>query len=207
MPKVVDHDLRRAEIAQAVFRLVEKRGLEALTIRDVAVEAGWSTGVLAHYFQDKDDLLAFAFVRVAERIRQRIDAIQPTDDPVERLRAGLLELVPLDDGRRSECQIWFGFLGRALAQPQLAAIQGALYAEWRQWLEVAIGEAKEADLLRKDVQPADEAAELAALVDGLSLQALFAPDDLDAARLRRLVEARLGELRASSHRGGARAQL
>jgi AcrR family transcriptional regulator len=195
VPKLVDHDLRRAEIAQAVFRLVEARGLEALTIRDVAVEAGWSTGVLAHYFQDKDELLAFAFVRVAERIRQRVDAIPPTDDPFERLRAGLLELVPLDDGRRSECQIWFGFLGRALARPGLAAVQSALYAEWRERLELAITEAKEAGLLRADLRPADEAAELAALVDGLSLQALFAPDEIDPDRLRRLVEARLEQLR------------
>lgn len=196
MPKLVDHDLRRAEIAQAVFRLVAERGLEALTIRDVAGEAGWSTGVLAHYFQDKDELLAFAFVRVAERIRQRIDALAPSDDPFERLRAGLLELVPLDDERRSECQIWFGFLGRALAKPELAAIQGTLYAEWRDRLERAIAEAKEAGLLRADVQPADEAAELAALVDGLSLQALFAPGEVDAPRLRRLVDTRLEQLRA-----------
>lgn len=196
MPKFVDHELRRAEIAQAVFRLVEGRGFEALTIRDVAVEAGWSTGVLAHYFRDKDELLAFAFVRVAARIRQRIDALAPTDDPFERLRAGLLELVPLDDGRRSECQIWFGFLGRALARPELAEVQRALYAEWRERLELAIAEAKEAGLLRDDVQPADEAAELAALVDGLSLQALFAPDEIDPDRLRRLVEARLEQLRS-----------
>lgn len=207
MPKLVDHDQRRAEIAQAVFRLVAKRGLEALTIRDVAVEAGWSTGVLAHYFQDKDDLLAFAFVRVAERIRQRIDAIPPTDGPLERLRAGLLELMPLDDARRSECQIWFGFLGRALAQSELAETQGALYAEWRDWLERTIAEAKEAGLLRADVQAADEASELAALADGLSLQALFAPDELDATRLTRLVDARLNELRASPGRGGPRARV
>jgi AcrR family transcriptional regulator len=195
VPKLVDHDLRRAEIAQAVFRLVAERGLEALTIRDVAVEAGWSTGVLAHYFEDKDALLAFAFVRVAERINQRIDAIPPTGDPLERLRAGLLELVPLDAERRSECQIWFGFLGRALAKPELAAIQGALYAEWRARLEQSIAEAQQAGLVRADVQPADEASELAALVDGLSLQALFAPDEIDPERLGRLVEARLDQLR------------
>jgi TetR/AcrR family transcriptional repressor of bet genes len=195
VPKLVDHDTRRGEIAAAVFRLVARDGLEALTVRDVASEAGWSTGVLAHYFRDKDELLAFAFERVAERVRRRVDALPPARDPLERLRAALLELVPLDDERRAECQIWFGFLGRALARAELATIQEALYAEWRGRLERALAEAQEAGAVRAGVRPADEAAELAALVDGLSLQALFAPGTLDAARLSRLVEARVDQLR------------
>jgi AcrR family transcriptional regulator len=196
MPKLVDHVARREEIAEAVFRLVAGRGLEALTVRDVAAEAGWSTGVVAHYFADKDDLLAFAFARVAERIRRRLEALPPAHDPLERLRTVLLELLPLDDERRSECQIWFGFVGRALVRPELAAFQQELYVEWRAYLERELAEAQKAGAVRADVRPADEAAELAALVDGLALQALFAPDELGPARLRALADARLAELRA-----------
>ena len=61
MPKIVDHEARRAELAAAVWRLASREGLGAVTMRGVAAEAGWSTGALGHYFADKEELLVFAF--------------------------------------------------------------------------------------------------------------------------------------------------
>ena len=40
MPKIVDHEARRAELAEAVWRLASRDGLEAVTLRGVAAEAG-----------------------------------------------------------------------------------------------------------------------------------------------------------------------
>jgi AcrR family transcriptional regulator len=48
MPKVVDHEQRRGELAAAVWSLASREGLEAVTVRRVAEEAGWSTGALVH---------------------------------------------------------------------------------------------------------------------------------------------------------------
>jgi AcrR family transcriptional regulator len=61
MPKVVDHEERRAELCAAVWRLASREGLEAVTVRGVAEEAGWSTGAVVHYFADKEDLLLSAW--------------------------------------------------------------------------------------------------------------------------------------------------
>ena len=72
MPKVVDHEERRTELAAAVWRLASRDGLEAVTVRRVAEEAGWSTGAVVHYFADKEDLLLFAFSTVADRVRTRL---------------------------------------------------------------------------------------------------------------------------------------
>ena len=70
MPKVVDHEERRGEVAAAVWRIVSRDGLEAATVRRVAAETGMSTSVVSHYFAGKDDLLRLAF-RIAARKRSR----------------------------------------------------------------------------------------------------------------------------------------
>jgi len=191
MPKLVDHGARGGEIAEAVFRVVAEQGLDALTIRGVATEAGWSTGVVAHYFRDKDDLLAFAFERVADRVHRRLAALPAGDDALARVRAAVLELLPLDRGRRLETEIWFGFLGRALARPELALLQRSLYAEWRDELARGLSLAQAAGAVRADLVAADEAARLVALVDGLALQAAFEPDELSPARLEALLDQQL----------------
>jgi len=60
MPKIVDHEERRAEVLEATWRVIATRGLDAATVRQIAKEAGVSSGVLAHYFTDKDDILVQA---------------------------------------------------------------------------------------------------------------------------------------------------
>src|SRR5919198_1840349 len=71
MPRIVDHEQRRAEVAAAVWRIVSRDGLEAATVRRVAAETGMSTSVVSHYFAGKDDLLRLAFRIVVARGRDR----------------------------------------------------------------------------------------------------------------------------------------
>ena len=74
MPRIVDHEERRAEVAAAVWRIVSRDGLEAATVRRVAAETGMSTSVVSHYFAGKDDLLRLAFRIVVDRGRERASA-------------------------------------------------------------------------------------------------------------------------------------
>ncbi|MBW0103982.1 TetR/AcrR family transcriptional regulator, partial [Pseudonocardia sp. KRD291] len=57
MPKIVDHDQRREEILDAAIRVIGTVGIDHATTRAIARESGYSTGVLSHYFEDKDELL------------------------------------------------------------------------------------------------------------------------------------------------------
>src|SRR3954462_1087986 len=124
MPKVVDHEERRAELREAVWRLASRDGLEAVTVRGVAEEAGCSTGALVHYFDDKEELLLFAFRTVADRVMRRVAAAEEaTTNPLELARAMLLEGLPLDRERQAEVRVWFAFLGLALTRPALARDQ------------------------------------------------------------------------------------
>lgn len=197
MPKVVDHEERRGELAAAVWTLASREGLEAVTVRRVAEEAGWSTGALVHYFEDKEELLLFAFRTVADRVGRRLEqAAERTSEPLELARAQLMEGLPIDRERQAEVRVWFAFLGLALTRPALARTQRVTYRAWRERVADRLREAQESGEIRADVDCAAEAAALVALVDGLAIQATFEPRALSARRQTELVDAHLDALRA-----------
>src|SRR2546422_6311494 len=93
MPKQVDHEARRQQLAEAVCRLAASQGLEAVSLRHVAAEAGVSMGQVQHYFSTKDELLLFAFRVVSERAEQRFAAAAGAVP--EGARPGALVRAPL----------------------------------------------------------------------------------------------------------------
>jgi TetR/AcrR family transcriptional repressor of bet genes len=197
MPKVVDHEERRAELREAVWRLASRDGLEAVTVRAVAEEAGCSTGALVHYFTDKEELLLFASRAVADRVMRRVAAAEErTTDPLELVRAMLVECLPLDPERQAEVRVWFAFLGFALTRAALAKEQRLIYRAWRKRVAERLAEAQERGLVRAGVDCETEAAALVGLVDGLAVQATFEPRALGADRQLELVDACLDRLRA-----------
>ncbi len=197
MPKIVDHEERREELAAAVWRLASRDGLDAVTIRSVSAEAGWSTGALHHYFSDKEELLLFAFKTVADRVGRRVaTARAESGEPLELARALLAIGLPLDDERRDETRVWFAFLGLALTRPLLARAQRLAYEAWRRMVADALRDAQERGDIDEEVDVEREAAALVALVDGLAVQASFDPDCLDVD----LVDERLAELRRAPAR-------
>jgi AcrR family transcriptional regulator len=186
MPRVVDHEERRASVAAAVWRIVAREGVEAVTVRRVAAETGMSTSVVSHYFAGKDDLLQLAFHLVVERTATRARQAAPG----ERTRALLAAALPLDDERRTEARIWFSLLGLAIARPELAADQRRTYAQWRD----AVAEAMRDEGLDPRADALAEAAALIGMVDGLTVQAAFAPGELPPERQLALLDERLREL-------------
>ena len=197
MPKVVDHELRRAELGEAVWRVALRRGLEDATMREIAAEAGWSTGALAHYFADKDELLRFAFRLVVLRARERFARALERGDRLDALGAALREALPLDEERRAEARVWLAFLGRSLSRPELARDRQDFYAGWRRALADVIAAGRSDGTLRTELPAETEASGLIALVDGLALQALSDPAGLPAQRQTAILDAALARLRAS----------
>src|SRR5690242_9815613 len=97
MPRIVDHDQRREELCLVAARLIHERGLDGATVRAIAAAAGCSTGVIVHYFEDKDDLLRkvlqFVNRRPITRIVARLEAeAQPTS-----IAAWIEEVLPIDE--------------------------------------------------------------------------------------------------------------
>ena len=85
MPKIVDHELQRDTFAEAAMRLIAQKGLEGVTMRAVATEAGLSYGSLFHYFDSKEELLMHAVRTTIEKQTQRVDQLSTQFGGLEAL--------------------------------------------------------------------------------------------------------------------------
>src|SRR5258708_11276935 len=117
MPKMVDWDARRDEILSATWRVIARDGIAKATIRAIAREANCSRGILAHYFDDKADILGSALVLSHRRVGARMDASAAGRRGLDALPLVMLEALPLDDGSDLEARIEIRFWGRALGNP------------------------------------------------------------------------------------------
>lgn len=120
MPKVVDHDERRRRIADALLRIAARRGLESVSLRHVADEAGVSAGMVQHYFRTKDEMMTFAFEVVRERVEARVEDVGTSPSPVALARAILTQLLPYDRRRRDEARVTLAFMAYAAVHPPIA---------------------------------------------------------------------------------------
>ena len=105
VPKLIDHDRRREEIATATWRVILANGVSCVSIRTVAAEAGISTGSLRHVFPRKTDLLVHAMQLVDQHAWERIQRHLDEPDARTRALAIIKELLPLDAERRAEMEV------------------------------------------------------------------------------------------------------
>jgi TetR/AcrR family transcriptional regulator, transcriptional repressor of bet genes len=169
MPKRVDQRARRRQIVDAVWRVTVDRGLESVSLRQVAAEVGGSVGLLQHYFKDKNEMLLFALDiltdQVSGRMARGIAAMADSDAPQKLVRAMLIELLPLDQERAVEARVACAFLARAAVDPNVSAHYQSGRARGQEFLVT--------QLRRGGAEhPTQEANTLLALVDGLTLHTL-----------------------------------
>ncbi|HEY2056403.1 MAG TPA: TetR family transcriptional regulator C-terminal domain-containing protein [Solirubrobacterales bacterium] len=178
MPKKVDHDVRREELVLAAWRVIAANGIDEVTIRDIARESGFSSGVLAHYFKNKDDLLAHALRLSHTRIRKRYDAEVETPVAVDALRAILIDNLPMDEQRDLETRIEMSFWARALRNEELHEIQQDESETLRELLRELVEKAQKDKAISKKHDREEILELLGAVIDGISLHALLYPDRL-----------------------------
>ena len=175
MPKEVDHDARRRELADAASRVIARNGLSATTLAQVAEESGWSIGSMRHYFPNKDELIASALWRVGERVDERIRSRTAGGMSVADLRIAAAELLPLDASRREEALVYLAFLAQAAVVPALADAAEDTARRLQEPLAARIAHAVQAGELAPQLDAEYEAARLRVLLSGLTLQLLTTP--------------------------------
>jgi AcrR family transcriptional regulator len=127
MPKRVDHEERRRQIADALLRVAAARGLHATGMREVAAEAGVSLRLVQYYFGTKEELLLASMqhlavrysARAVARFREASGSAGPAS-PRDIIAAILAEGLPADDERRTFTVIYTAYLALSLTDPALA---------------------------------------------------------------------------------------
>ncbi len=130
MPNIVDHLEQRRRFAEATMRVIASQGLEGVTMRAVAGEAGLSYGSLFHYFESKDDLLMHAIRHSTELQTRRVNEFQERHAGLAALEQLLCDDAIIDDSSRDAWMVWMTFLYKAANQPAYARLHDELMEGW-----------------------------------------------------------------------------
>jgi AcrR family transcriptional regulator len=202
VPKLGMGPIRREQICRAAATVISREGFAGTTMRMVAEEAGVSTGMLNHYFANRQDLLEQALVFVSERAQARMRKA------VEGIPAGRARLAALLDSALAEGQettetwrVWINAYGEAV---RLADLRHTIDSRLNPWYEL-VDEALEG-LVPEDTEGTIPWSwRFDALLNGLALQALTSEAALDGERIRdEVIRTLLGEASAANGRAVAR---
>ncbi|GAA1948096.1 TetR/AcrR family transcriptional regulator [Kitasatospora viridis] len=178
MPKLVDHDERRAQIIDALLRAAAATGLHAVTMRSVAVEAGISVRLVQYYFDTKEQLLLATMerlaVRMGERVRERVRTAGASPAPREIVEAVLLEAVPTDEESRTFHLVYTEYAVLSVTDPALGG-KAFLAApdEMEAFLVAQLAAAQQAGGADPLLDARQEAVVLLAVSAGLGLSVLL----------------------------------
>ncbi|HEY7887241.1 MAG TPA: TetR family transcriptional regulator C-terminal domain-containing protein [Steroidobacteraceae bacterium] len=139
MPKIVDHEKRRDEIALVACRVVAEGGFDQATIVRIAREAGYTTGMVAHYFDTKQDIIIAALRLMLRRIDERL--LRNSEAQRPDLLALLTEMLPVDEERYIECAFWIAFWGQVTADKRLKRINAWVHQEYQRLFERCLSRA------------------------------------------------------------------
>ncbi len=190
-----DHDGKRQAVAEATWRVIQKQGIDRASLRSIAREAGFSTGVITHYFRDKDEVLVFAIESIFDWIRAISERLAEGDDPLATLRALYSAALPLDEERKLEWSVWLSFLSRAQHNPEYAAAILTWHTEFRDRLESIIARGQALGCIRRDFSARVLTDQFNASLDGLALMAPFETERFPESYLRELMELAIDHLK------------
>jgi AcrR family transcriptional regulator len=181
VPKLGMGPIRREQICRAAAAVIAREGFAGSTMRMVAEEAGVSTGMLNHYFANRQDLLTQALVFVSERAQGRMrEAVEGVPPGRERL-AALLDSALADEPEVTETwRVWINAYGEAVRLPGLRHTIEARLTSWYELIDHALEGLVEA----RDAAAMPASWRFDAILNGLAIQALTSEAALDGAQIR-----------------------
>jgi AcrR family transcriptional regulator len=168
-PRKATRGVRRAQLIEATIAVLARKGFAALTVADVAKEAGLSPGIVIFHFTTKNDLLVAVLGLLASEYHQHWKNAVKDAGPsaAERMKAILLADLDENVFTAQRLAAWIAFWGEAQGRPVYDELCAALDAEWRQALEALCR-----DLVAEggyDLDPHIVTCALEAMGDGLWL--------------------------------------
>lgn len=171
----LDHQFSEsaAAVADATIRIIASRGLDAVSVREVAKESGFAAGSVQYHAPNKEILLAHAFIRSIQRSAARVDGASVPDDEFEAWVVRLSELLPLGGKRQEDAAMWVTYGSASATREWIADLYSRVLHEFQRSVVNVLG----------DMDQAERRARLiTALVNGLTIDNLRA-DELEADRV------------------------
>lgn len=158
-------DIRRKELRQAAFEVLQREGMAGATLEKVAAHAGASKGIVLHYFRNKQELFEHAMREANARLRDAvIERLRTARSPRERLEAIIEGNFEDRFYQPSICHAWLSLCAEVPREPQLARIQKVIHRRMRSNLLSALGN------LLPEAEREEVVMAITALIDGLWLR-------------------------------------
>ncbi|HKP42736.1 TetR/AcrR family transcriptional regulator [Mycobacterium sp.] len=173
MPKIVDQPRRRREVIDAAFQVISQAGLEGATLRAIAEQAGFTTGVIGHYFSNKEDLLAAALRASTEDTYKRISRAVGSTEGLRAVRAAVAEVLPDNPHVAREWAVWLCYWGRSVGADPLVRHHRMLYQEWHTLLTGFLLQAVELGEVGDQLNPEEAADCIISVLYGIAVQTMI----------------------------------
>jgi AcrR family transcriptional regulator len=194
----MSYEDRRIEVAKAAWQVIIREGLDRTSMRAIAQELGSSTGVVTHYFRDKEELILFALGLVFENVAAEMEARAQGQQGIDRLEQMMFVALPLEQIDRDDWKVWVAFLGYSIGREHLVKEHRKRYDLLRQIIAQELADLQTAQLIRADLDLTLEANALIALVDGIGTGVVICPEQFSATQQQYLVRRHINNLLASS---------
>lgn len=205
MPKQINHAERRVELAEAVWQIILRDGINKVSVRTVAAESGWSVGSVRYYFPKQEDLLTYALEVVVTRIDARIERIMASLRPGENELDVAIRIIeqglPIDEERRAEFHVWIAFIDRSRVDEKTQALVSSSASSTRHLCRsitaMLLGSPPPApNDVMNDIEEEHIAVKLHILWNGLSYHSIVAPHYLTPNTSRAMLQEHLEQIQA-----------
>ncbi len=194
----MSYEDRRIEVAKAAWRVIVREGLDRASMRAIAQELGSSTGVVTHYFRDKEELTLFALKQVFENVLEDMKTCAEGRQGIDRLVQMIFVALPLEDIDKADWKVWMAFLGYSIGRERLVQEHRKRYDFLRQIICQELADLQTAKLIRADLDLTLETNALIALVDGIGTGVVICPEQFSADQQQYLVRRHINAILASS---------
>lgn len=171
----VDHDARRIEIAEAACDTLLEVGLEGTRLKDIAESMGYTTGVLQHYFKNKEELLLFAKNLLFDRSLERMQKAADKYEGIDRIIAMAKESIPTSKKSIAKWRLLTIFDGHAIGHPALMRVQNERNILGVEIIVREIEKLQNDGILSDDLDPNIEGFGLVALMQGMADHVILSP--------------------------------
>ena len=180
MPKAVDHEERREQIAHAACVVVARHGFEKATVARIAKAAGFTTGMLPHYFDSKQEIVLAALRLSLRRMENRLRPSGP--EPRADLLAVLTETLPIDESRFTESAFWTAFWGQVSTDDEARRLNAWVHREYTRLFRKCIATHWPQSADWPAARRAQVTLSIMTFINGLTTSAVTSPADWPAAR-------------------------
>jgi TetR/AcrR family transcriptional repressor of bet genes len=151
-------DIRRRELRQAAFEVLQREGMAGATLEKVAAHAGASKGIVLHYFRNKQELFEQAMREANANLRDAVAArLRQAKTPRGRIAAVVEGNFDPRFYQPEIAHAWLALCAEVPREPQLARIQAVIHARMHSNLMSAL----------RELMPAEAARRTALLISGL----------------------------------------